>query len=288
MKNIALMICALLLFTGCQNDPQAMNPMSVGEGQISSDFTTASSEQFPHTKPIQTQHAKYDFEVAHSVQLTREEAIALLPNELSQHIPEGVRELTPEQLTQILPEGVTSLPREEIIERLKNRMPIEQADGQGPAPEPGIVQPDSPSPEVEEPRTETEGENQVENISDLERLVAELTNQERRNNGLPDLQLDDSLSHVARVKSQDMEEHNYFLHTSPTYGSPFDMIRDFDISYQSAAENIAQGQRSAEEVVQAWMTSEGHRANILNQTYTHIGVGYHEEGHYWTQMFISR
>jgi uncharacterized protein YkwD len=85
-----------------------------------------------------------------------------------------------------------------------------------------------------------------------------------------------------------MQENNYFSHTSPTYGSPFDMIRDFDISYNSAGENIAQGQRSPEEVVQAWMNSEGHRANIMNGDYTHIGVGYNESGNYWTQMFISK
>jgi uncharacterized protein YkwD len=60
------------------------------------------------------------------------------------------------------------------------------------------------------------------------------------------------------------------------------------VSYSAAGENIAMGQRSAEEVVQAWMDSEGHRANILNGTFTHIGVGYIENGNYWTQMFISR
>ena len=70
-----------------------------------------------------------------------------------------------------------------------------------------------------------------------------------------------------------MQKNNYFSHTSPTYGSPFDMMRDQGVSYKSAGENIAQGQRTPQEVVQAWMNSEGHRRNILNSNYTHIGVG---------------
>ncbi|MDQ0341033.1 putative YkwD family protein [Caldalkalibacillus uzonensis] len=128
----------------------------------------------------------------------------------------------------------------------------------------------------------------AEGISQFEAQVIELTNAERRRNGLPDLQTDSALSKVAQVKSNDMQQNRYFSHTSPTYGSPFDMIRDFGIDFNSAGENIAQGQPTPEQVVQAWMNSPGHRANILNEGYTHIGVGHNENGHYWTQMFISR
>lgn len=85
-----------------------------------------------------------------------------------------------------------------------------------------------------------------------------------------------------------MQKNNYFDHNSPTYGSPFDMMKKFGISYKSAGENIAQGQRTPEEVVQAWMNSAGHRANILNNGFTHIGVGYVENGNYWTQQFITK
>ena len=85
-----------------------------------------------------------------------------------------------------------------------------------------------------------------------------------------------------------MQKNNYFDHNSPTYGSPFDMMKKFGISYKSAGENIAQGQRTPEEVVQAWMNSAGHRANILNSGFTHIGVGYVESGNYWTQEFITK
>ena len=125
----------------------------------------------------------------------------------------------------------------------------------------------------------------------IESQVIELTNQERAKNGLKPLLADWELSRVARYKSADMRDKNYFQHNSPTYGSPFDMMKSFGINYRSAAENIAAGQRTPQEVVQAWMNSSGHRANILNASYTHIGVGHAtggSYGHYWTQMFISK
>lgn len=125
-------------------------------------------------------------------------------------------------------------------------------------------------------------------ISSVESKVIELTNAERRKAGLPALQADTKLSNVAREKSRDMQQKGYFSHQSPTYGSPFDMMRDFGITYQSAGENIAKGQRTPEEVVQAWMNSEGHRKNILSGNYSHIGVGYAETGNHWTQMFIKK
>lgn len=133
--------------------------------------------------------------------------------------------------------------------------------------------------------TETATTSQV---SAFEQKVVELTNQERAKQGLPALTLDTELSKVARTKSQDMLNKGYFSHTSPTYGSPFDMMKQFGISYRSAGENIAMGQSSPEEVVKAWMNSEGHRANILNSSYTHIGVGHVANGNYWTQMFIGK
>ena len=125
-------------------------------------------------------------------------------------------------------------------------------------------------------------------VSAFEQQVVELTNQERAKNGLPALKLDVELSKVARDKSKDMQTKNYFSHTSPTYGSPFDMMKAYGVSYQSAGENIAMGQRSPQEVVQAWMNSQGHRENIMNPNFTHIGVGHVTAGNYWTQMFIGK
>lgn len=118
--------------------------------------------------------------------------------------------------------------------------------------------------------------------------VVRLVNQRRAEHGLKPLTQDWQLSRVARYKSQDMKDLGYFSHTSPTYGSPFQMMKSFEISYRTAGENIAKGYASPEAVVNAWMNSPGHRANILNATYTHIGVGFVSSGNYWTQMFISR
>ena len=120
-----------------------------------------------------------------------------------------------------------------------------------------------------------------------ERAVLELVNEIRAQNGLSALTLDADLCRYARVKSQDMHDAGYFSHTSPTYGSPFAMMRQFGISYNYAGENIAQGYATAEAVVNAWMNSEGHRANILNANYTRLGVGFVAAGNYWTQWFLG-
>ena len=120
-----------------------------------------------------------------------------------------------------------------------------------------------------------------------ERAVVSLVNEIRAQYGLSALTLDESLCRYARVKSQDMQQNGYFSHESPTYGSPFDMMRSFGISYSYAGENIAMGYSSAQSVVEAWMNSAGHRANILSANFTSIGVGYVANGGYWTQWFIG-
>ena len=125
-------------------------------------------------------------------------------------------------------------------------------------------------------------------VTAFESEVVRLVNAERAKQGLSPLTQDWQLSRVARYKSQDMRDLGYFSHTSPTYGSPFQMMKSFGISYRTAGENIAKGYSTPEAVVKAWMNSPGHRANILNSSYTHIGVGYVVSGNYWTQMFISK
>lgn len=140
------------------------------------------------------------------------------------------------------------------------------------------------TPEVKEEPTISQPTNQV---SEFERQVVELTNAERAKAGLKPLTMYAPLMAVAKAKSQDMANLGYFSHTSPTYGSPFDQMRAAGIQYRAAGENIAQGQRTPEQVVNAWMNSPGHRANILNANYTHIGVGFVENGYYWTQQFIQ-
>ena len=140
-------------------------------------------------------------------------------------------------------------------------------------------QPDAPS-EPDQPSGST-------SVLDYEQQVVTLVNAERAKYGLAALTLDETLCGYARVKSQDMHDQGYFSHTSPTYGSPFDMMRAFGVSYRTAGENIAMGYATPAAVVEAWMNSEGHRANILSANYTTLGVGYVADGGYWTQWFIG-
>lgn len=115
--------------------------------------------------------------------------------------------------------------------------------------------------------------------------VVTLVNQERAKAGLKPLTTRADLANMAMAKAKDMKNNNYFDHNSPTYGSPFDMMKSWGISYRTAGENIAMGQRTPQEVMTAWMNSPGHKANILNASFTTIGVAYYQGE--WVQEFIS-
>ena len=121
--------------------------------------------------------------------------------------------------------------------------------------------------------------------SSFEEQVVVLVNQERKKAGLAPLTHRADIKNVAEKKAMDMINSNYFSHTSPNYGSPFDMLKSFGVSYRTAGENIAKGQKSPQEVMNAWMNSSGHRANILNGSYTSIGVGYYNGA--WVQLFVG-
>lgn len=153
------------------------------------------------------------------------------------------------------------------------------------------IEPELPSEPETPAEPELPSEPEQPEVSDgvhaYERQVVELVNVQRARNGLQPLSLDAGLCRFARVKSQDMHDNRYFDHTSPTYGSPFDMMRQFGITYASAGENIAMGYSTPEAVVNAWMNSSGHRANILSTKYTTLGVGFVSDGGYWTQWFIG-
>lgn len=126
--------------------------------------------------------------------------------------------------------------------------------------------------------------------SSFQNQVVQLVNQQRAANGLKALTVNSSLTKTATLKSEDMAKLNYFDHQSPTYGSPFDMMKQYGITYRSAGENIAMGQKTPQQVMDGWMNSPGHRANILNSSYTQIGVGIakNSQGQYiWTQQFIG-
>ncbi|WP_425355456.1 CAP domain-containing protein [Saccharibacillus sacchari] len=115
--------------------------------------------------------------------------------------------------------------------------------------------------------------------------VVYLVNLERRKAGLKPLTIHAGTAKASRLKAMDMSKKGYFDHTSPTYGSPFNLLKLQKVAFRTAGENIAMGQRSPESVMQGWMNSEGHRSNILNPSFTSIGVGYYNG--YWVQLFIG-
>ena len=130
----------------------------------------------------------------------------------------------------------------------------------------------------------------IDAVKVQENEVVRLVNVERSKRGLMLLTQNWELSRVARYKSQDMINKGYFSHTSPTYGSPFKMMETFGIKYVAAGENIAYGQNTPADVMNAWMNSTGHRNNILSPSFTQIGVGLAKDKNgrcYWTQMFIK-
>ena len=123
-----------------------------------------------------------------------------------------------------------------------------------------------------------------------EKEVFDLINNQRTQNGLSALKLDTETLRVARIKAQDMVDNNYFSHNSPTYGSPFQMLNSFKISYKTAGENIA-GNSSNSSAVTAWMNSSGHKANILNGSFNYTGIGVVKSSKYgkvYVQMFLGK
>ncbi|WP_235576151.1 SafA/ExsA family spore coat assembly protein [Rossellomorea vietnamensis] len=159
----------------------------------------------------------------------------------------------------------------------------------------GLSEMISANPQVEDPNIIYPGQNikipSITSETSFESRVTELTNRERQKYGLPPLLADMKLSKIALNKSRDMKDAGYFSHRSPTYGTPEEMLKRFNISYCEASENIAAGQSNPEEVVREWMDSPVHRKNVLNKSYTHVGVGYAEGGTYgtyWTQLFIAK
>ena len=133
--------------------------------------------------------------------------------------------------------------------------------------------------------------NQVtSSLTNDEMEVFNLINQKRTSAGLAKLKIDDETQNVARIKAKDMVDSNYFSHTSPTYGSPFDMLKSFKVSYKTAGENIA-GNSSNSKAVETWMNSEGHKANILNSSFNYTGIGVvngSKYGKIYVQMFIGK
>ncbi|MFZ0444614.1 MAG: CAP domain-containing protein [Bacillus sp. (in: firmicutes)] len=249
---------------GNDYDGNRRNGLTTGNGTISNFSTNQSSQDYPHTRAILIQEAKYKFVPVNENQERRD------TRNQNNQARVGIEQPTQQQQTTNREQQPTQQ------QRTTNRVqqPTQQQR--------------TTNGEQQPAKQETTTKQATGNISEYARQVVNLTNEQRRKNGLADLQMDTQLSQVAQTKSQDMQKNGYFSHTSPTYGSPFDMMRDFGVSYRTAGENIAQGQRTPQEVVNAWMNSAGHRKNILNGNFTHIGVGYEASGNHWTQMFIGK
>lgn len=132
-----------------------------------------------------------------------------------------------------------------------------------------------------------DGKEQGGYVGNTANCVLSLTNSYRSQNGVAALRLDNELCRVAQAKADDMAAKGYFSHQSPTYGSPSQMLNSFGVSYKAMGENIAKGYADANAVMQGWMNSAGHRANILNATFTKLGVGYNSTARTWVQIFTA-
>ena len=144
--------------------------------------------------------------------------------------------------------------------------------------------------DVEEDDDKDQEETPSVSMGEKQAQVVSLVNKERVEAGLGSLSTNSKLNALAQMKAEDMAKNKYFSHTSPTYGSAFDMLKQYGVSYKTAGENIAKGQKTAQSVMNGWMNSQGHRANILGSGYTQIGVGYALDNNgtpYWVQIFIG-
>lgn len=163
----------------------------------------------------------------------------------------------------------------------------EQPDVQEPeTPEqPDVQEPETPvEPDVQEPDTETSDEN----IHFYVTQVLNLVNEERAKAGLSEIKLDMNVTAAANVRAKEIKQS--FSHTRPNGDSFSTALIEQGVSFRRSGENIAWGQKTPKQVMDAWMNSEGHRANILNQNYENIGIGYYQDANgvnYWVQLFTA-
>ncbi|MCM1008168.1 MAG: CAP domain-containing protein [Ruminococcus flavefaciens] len=124
-------------------------------------------------------------------------------------------------------------------------------------------------------------------LAEYAEQVAVLVNKERNAYGLQPVKVSPKLSEAANIRASELKEN--FSHTRPNGTSCFTAMSELEIQYRAAAENIAYGQKNPESVMNAWMNSSGHRANILNEKMEYIGVGvvYRDGVYYWSQFFAA-
>lgn len=154
-------------------------------------------------------------------------------------------------------------------------------DDRRPDPGTGTGNQTSQETDAEGEQTQTPAGSQEDDISEVIRLV----NAERAKEGLAALKTHTAISTAAQVRADELP--TLFDHTRPDGSSCFTALDEAGVRYWTAGENIAAGYATPEQVVNGWMNSPGHRANILNSSFTTIGVGYHAEGNYWVQLFTA-
>lgn len=191
------------------------------------------------------------------------------------------------------PECATNL--QGILDKLQNCFPditlpdCNKPDTDAPetdAPETNVPDADAPGqdiPETNEPDTDTPADEHA-----FISVVVNLVNEERAKENLSPLTIDSKVQAAAQVRAQECEQ--LFSHTRPDGTSFSTALKEQNVTYRSAGENIAWGQQTPQEVVTAWMNSPGHRANIMNANFTTIGVGYYENANgtdYWCQLFTK-
>lgn len=197
----------------------------------------------------------------------------------------------------------SNLPEVEQPELPDNNQPEQDNSGNN-TPDvemPDINKPDNNQPEQEIPDNNQSGDNSsqpevdnnqpeqetpdVDNLSYAEQVV-ELVNVERAKAGLLPVELDTEIASAAWIRANEIK--TLFSHTRPDGRSFSSVLTDNGIRFYGAGENIAWGQRTPEQVMNAWMNSDGHRANILNSKYTKLGVGHFQDAsgtNYWVQLF---
>lgn len=160
---------------------------------------------------------------------------------------------------------------------------------------PEVETPEGDIPEADAPNDNVPGDGSTGDSAPEDSIVdehafikevVELVNIERAEEGLSPLTVDTKVQAAAMVRAKECEQ--LFSHTRPDGSSFATALKEQNVSYRSAGENIAWGQKTPEEVMKAWMNSEGHRANIMNPNFTTIGVGYYENANgtdYWCQLF---
>lgn len=154
-------------------------------------------------------------------------------------------------------------------------------------PDNSLPAPEQPSPDGPEDMMPGQPDSDT-SMDAYAKKVVDLVNQERAKAGLSPLSVNETVAGAAQTRAKEIE--TVFSHTRPDGSSFSSVLTSAGVNYRGAGENIAYGQQSPEQVMESWMNSSGHRANILNANFTSIGVGHYKNAagvNYWTQLFIN-